>query len=136
MYTLTIGQWSKTLVSSIAFLAMFGTTITVLDGYARALNEAVKLTTIRYQKTFVWIVLAQAALGLGVVLFFKSNLKDMLTFAMTLAFITTPIFAWFNYKLILNQGLKLSFWMKGLTYIGLIYLFGFASLFIIWKLSL
>ena len=35
MYALTIGEWARPLVSAIAFLCMFGTTLTVLDGYAR-----------------------------------------------------------------------------------------------------
>ena len=43
MYTATIGTWARPLVGFIAFACMFGTTITVIDGYARALAESVRL---------------------------------------------------------------------------------------------
>ena len=42
MYTNTIGDWALPLVASIAFLCMFGTTITVLDGYSRTLHNSFK----------------------------------------------------------------------------------------------
>ena len=94
MYALTIGEWARPLVSAIAFLCMFGTTLTVLDGYARTLNESHKLLGFKQSKHSlnIWLIL-QAFSGMAVILFFKSALSPMLTFAMTLAFITTPIFA-------------------------------------------
>uniref|UniRef100_UPI00262A2560 NRAMP family divalent metal transporter n=1 Tax=uncultured Pseudoalteromonas sp. TaxID=114053 RepID=UPI00262A2560 len=50
MYALTMGEWARPLVSGIAFLCMFGTTLTVLDGYARTLNESHKLLPIKQSK--------------------------------------------------------------------------------------
>lgn len=134
MYTLTIGEWSRHLVATIAFLCMFGTTLTVLDGYARTLNESAKLlkpNTPSYSLNV--LILLQAALGLIVIVFFKGNLKDMLSFAMTLAFVTTPLFALFNLKLMKSIGSAPKGWMKVLTHCGLIYLFGFTLLFLFWK---
>lgn len=43
MYAVTIGGWSRPLVAFIAFACMYGTTITVVDGYARAIAEPVRL---------------------------------------------------------------------------------------------
>lgn len=43
MYARTIGEWSRLLVAFIAFACMFGTTITVADGYARINAEAMRL---------------------------------------------------------------------------------------------
>ncbi len=51
MYAKTIGEWSTLLVAGVAFLCMFGTTITVLDGYARTLNESMKLVGLQQQAT-------------------------------------------------------------------------------------
>ena len=134
MYTLTIGEWARSLVSAIAFLCMFGTTLTVLDGYARTLNEALCLSRKNTPKNSLAIfILLQACFGMGVVLFFKANLKDMLTFAMTLAFVTTPLFAWFNYRLMINIEKPPAGALKLLTWVGLVYLFGFALLFIYWR---
>ncbi|CAM3946605.1 divalent metal cation transporter [Pseudoalteromonas byunsanensis] len=134
MYTQTIGAWSHSLVAAIAFLCMFGTTLTVLDGYARTLNESLQLTQKSTPKyTLSLLVLLQAALGMTVVLFFKANLKDMLTFAMTLAFVTTPIFAWFNFRLMKVIDNQPQGFMKLLSWLGLAYLFGFTLLFLYWR---
>ena len=43
MYAVTIGDWSRPMVAFIAFACMYGTTITVVDGYARAIAEPVRL---------------------------------------------------------------------------------------------
>ncbi|QTH72046.1 NRAMP family divalent metal transporter [Pseudoalteromonas xiamenensis] len=137
MYTTTIGEWSRNLVAGIAFLCMFGTTLTVLDGYARTLNESVTLLKGSLPKYSLNIfVLVQAIFGLSVVVFFKANLKDMLTFAMTLAFVTTPLFALFNLKLMHAIDAKPKGLLKLLTYAGLLYLFGFTFLFLYWKFVL
>lgn len=134
MYTQTIGQWAHLLVSVVAFLCMFGTTITVLDGYARALHSGSKLIAPKSPLGLpVWLI-GQSVAGLAVVLFFKANLGDMLTFAMTLAFLTTPVFAWLNYRLIKQEQIHIPQWLKVLSWVGLAYLLGFSLVFIGWKL--
>ncbi|CAH9050872.1 hypothetical protein PSECIP111854_00621 [Pseudoalteromonas sp. CIP111854] len=134
MYTHTIGPWSHSLVAAIAFLCMFGTTLTVLDGYARTLNESLRLTLKSMPKyTLSALILLQAIMGMSVVLFFKANLKEMLTFAMTLAFVTTPIFAWFNYRLMQVINAQPQGFIKVLSWLGLTYLFGFTLLFLYWR---
>ena len=136
IYAKTIGDWSTLLVALVAFLCMFGTTLTVLDGYARTINESFQL--LGWQKSnstrsySVWLVL-QAMAGLAVILFFKSALGPMLTFAMSLAFVTTPVFAWLNYRLMQRAG-QMSTWIRALSWLGLLYLFGFALLFLWWLL--
>lgn len=136
MYALTIGEWARPLVSAIAFLCMFGTTLTVLDGYARTLNESHKLLGFKQSKHSLnmWLIL-QAMAGMAVILFFKSALGPMLTFAMTLAFVTTPVFAWLNFSLVRSESaIKHSVLLRSLTWLGLVYLVGFAVAFVVWKL--
>ena len=136
MYALTMGEWARPLVSGIAFLCMFGTTLTVLDGYARTLNESHKLLPIKQSKHSLnmWLLL-QAFAGMAVILFFKSALGPMLTFAMTLAFVTTPVFAWLNFSLVRSEpAIKHSLLLRSLTWLGLVYLVGFAVAFVVWKL--
>lgn len=136
MYSATIGEWTRPLVALIAFLCMFGTTLTVLDGYARSLNESFRLLGWQRASNRIsqpcWLV-AQALCGMAVILFFRSSLGPMLTFAMTLSFLTTPVFAWLNFSLMrhnLTRPLKplLVWW----SWIGLAYLVGFAVLFLLW----
>ena len=137
MYALTIGEWARPLVSAIAFLCMFGTTLTVLDGYARTLNESHKLLGFGQSKHSlnIWLIL-QALAGMAVILFFKSALGPMLTFAMTLSFVTTPVFAWLNFSLVRSEpAIKHSVLLRSLTWLGLVYLVGFAVAFVVWKLA-
>jgi Mn2+/Fe2+ NRAMP family transporter len=139
MYASTIGEWSRILIAVIAFGCIFGSTITVIDGYARALAEAkVQLQNPGKEAAShnSWMLLISAC-AMAVILFFVSSLMVMLNFAMVLAFMTTPIFALLNYKLVngsnLPVGLALTKKMKVLSWFGLTYLFGFLALFIWWK---
>lgn len=43
MYASALGDWSRLLIALIAFLCIFGTTITVIDGYSRANAETLRL---------------------------------------------------------------------------------------------
>ncbi len=135
MYAYTIGEWSRWLIATVAFLCMLGTTLTVLDGYARTLTASSNLLpNLPFPKKLsVWLLL-QALSGMAVILFFKSNLKDMLTFAMTLAFLTTPVFAWLNMRLVKHAQIQHPMWLKVLTWVGLIYLVGFSVAFIVLQL--
>lgn len=134
MYSSTIGDWARPLVALIAFLCMFGTTITVLDGYARTLHASFEqLGWIKHRSALNYWLIAQAACGMAVILFFKAALAPMLTFAMTLAFLTTPVFAWLNYSLMRGNGaIVLSWPLRLLSWAGLVYLSSFSVLFLIW----
>lgn len=145
MYTAAIGEWSRYLIAMIAFFCIFGSTITCIDGYSRTLEECRKFAFEKTQESQksnsgkalnIWMLFI-CALSLSMVLFFTSSLMAMLSFAMILAFMTTPIFAVLNYRLVtkndLPEGLKFSTKMKALSWIGFVYLFGFLALFIAWK---
>jgi len=131
MYVATIGAWSEYLVGAIAFLCMFGTTLAVLDGYARTLRESQRLLTQRPAENqarrslplAAWIV-GQSVIGMLIIIYFESALGPMLTFAMTLAFLTTPFFAWLNFKLAKTK--PLSLFLRVYAWLGLAYLVIFA----------
>lgn len=131
MYTQTIGEWSRWLIAAVAFLCMLGTTLTVLDGYARTLFTSAKLINRQLLPRHLhsWLIL-QAGAGMAVILFFKSNLKEMLTFAMTLAFLTTPVFAWLNMRLVKQANINQPTWLKALSWLGMAYLISFSLGFV------
>jgi len=59
MYASTIGEWSRLLIAVIAFMCMFGTTITVIDGYSRTNVEALRiLASIGIALVVTFVVLA------------------------------------------------------------------------------
>lgn len=140
LYASTIGEWSRWLIAIIAFLCIFGSALTVYDGYCRAITEAFSLLKGNAdipQKQFSGVLAVVAILSFAIVLFFKSALLAMLGFAMTLAFITTPLFAWLNHRLVKTSSLDRSLqggpWLVLLNYVGLVYLFGFLAVFLWWK---
>ncbi|MDX1491824.1 MAG: divalent metal cation transporter [Pseudohongiellaceae bacterium] len=136
MYSTTIGEWARLMVAGIAFMCMFGTTLAVMDGYARTLHESVRLlsnseTPEKPLPLSAWIII-QALCGMAVILFFQSALGPMLSFAMTLAFITTPFFAWLNLDLARDLESKKS--IRVLAWVGLVYLSAFSVFYVVWWL--
>lgn len=133
MYTATIGEWSKLFVGFIAFMCMFGTTIAAADGYGRANAECWRLikgdNEVNTRQIFVWTTFA---IGVGLILVtqFQGQLGNMLKFAMTSAFVSAPIFAWLNYSLVKDQQ-KLSPAINILSIAGMLFLIGFAGLFLL-----
>lgn len=134
MYASVLGEWSRFLITLIAFLCIFGTVITVIDGYSRANNEALRLLLDKKEASqkalYGWMTLT-AVIGLVIVYLFAGNVATMLRFAMIASFITTPFFAYLNYSLVNNKEHQVKPWLKRLSIIGLVYLFGFALFFII-----
>jgi len=140
LYASTIGEWSRYLIAIIAFFCIFGSTITVIDGYSRVITEAQRLlqdkSTENKSSLNGWMIIVTGC-ALCILLFFKSSLIPMLNFAMIMAFVTTPIFALLNYILVnrtsLPPELAVGPKLKAVSIIGLVYLFGFLALFIWWK---
>ncbi|MCQ9216933.1 NRAMP family divalent metal transporter [Streptococcus gallolyticus] len=134
MYASVLGEWSRFLITLIAFLCIFGTVITVIDGYSRANNEALRLLLDKKEASqkalYGWMTLT-AVIGLVIVYLFAGNVATMLRFAMIASFITTPFFAYLNYSLVNNKEHQVKPWLKRLSIVGLVYLFGFALFFII-----
>ncbi|WP_141718736.1 divalent metal cation transporter, partial [Burkholderia cenocepacia] len=105
MYSFAIGDWSKLLIAFIAFMCMFGTTITVIDGYSRANNEALRLLLNRKESSMaslsIWMTVT-AAIGILIITVFMSDVAKMLSFAMICSFVSTPIFAALNISFVLK----------------------------------
>lgn len=132
MYTATIGEWSRLLVAFVAFMCMFGTTITCADGYGRANAECWRLIKgedeINKKQIAFWTTYAIGG-GLVIISFFAGQLGAMLKFAMISAFISAPIFGWLNYSLVKNHK-KLSAGMNAYSIASLVFLGGFTLLFL------
>lgn len=141
MHSSTIGEWAHLLIAVVAFLCIFGSALTVYDGYARVVAEAIALLFNKDKATrntlVTPVLIFMAIFSFIIVLFFKSALLAMLGFAMTLAFVTTPMFAWLNHKLVaqtkLHPDAAPNKVVKLLSLLGLVYLFGFLLIFVWWK---
>ncbi len=139
MYSFAIGDWSKLLIALIAFMCMFGTTITVIDGYSRANNEALRLILRRKESSVaslnIWMTVT-SAIGIIIITAFMSDVAKMLTFAMICSFVSTPIFAWLNFSLVLKGEHRVKGGLFWLAVVGLTYLTAFTLLFVVYELGL
>lgn len=144
LYSQAMGKDSRYLIGIVAFLCIFSTTVTVIDGYSRTLDMGWRLLARpasidkSNDRALTGIMLAVSALGLLLILFFKGALLPLLEFVMILAFMTTVVFAWLNYRLMTSTQLpeadRYGLKMKLLSWFGLSYLLIFAVLFIYWYL--
>lgn len=102
LYTATIGEGSKWLILTAAFVTMFSTTLTCVDGYPRSLAACCTLIKDLPAKRFsqihhIWI-LVSVVLSAVVIYFFAQNLLQLLRYAAVVSFLTSPIIAYINYK--------------------------------------
>ncbi len=142
LYTKTIGNWSEIIISTIVFITMMSTMLTVFDAYPRTLAGSLEILSTKFSKlnkTIYWISgTAMAILGLSIIAFFTSGLKSLLDFATILSFLAAPVFAYINYKVVtasfMPQEHRPKNWLKFLSWFGIIFLVSFSILFIISKM--
>ena len=129
LYTATIGDWSRYLILTAAFFTMFSTTLTCIDGYPRSLAACCTLIGKLPSKRFVqihqiWIVIS-VIIAAVVVLFFVTNLLQLLTFAAVVSFLTSPVIAYINYKVMngpnVPEAARPSRFLKCLSWAGLLF---------------
>ena len=132
MYASVLGEWSRYLITFIAFLCIFGTVITVIDGYSCQSGIVATLDSSKEdsrKSLNIWMTIT-AIIGIVIIKFFAGQVSTMLRFAMIGSFLTTPFFALLNYVLVTRENKNLPSWLKLLAIAGLIFLFGFAIFFI------
>jgi len=139
LYTNSIGEWSFWFISIAAFTTMFSTTITALDAFPRALkagfSELLPKTKI-LSSTALWVFFL--AVGtLVVIVFMMKSMGYMVNFATTLSFVTAPLLAWLNYKVVTNPELPKEampgMFLKVLSWVGMAFFVVFTLVFFYFK---
>ena len=143
MYTQALGEWSRPIIGLAAFTTMFSTTLTVTDAFPRVLRKS---TEIIFQKYFnnkntsylYWIGMAIVASGgLIIIAFLLDDMTLLVDLATTLSFLTAPILAYINYKVVTGKTMPTEFqpkqWLRILSWIGIFFLAGFSLLFLVWR---
>jgi Mn2+/Fe2+ NRAMP family transporter len=145
MYVDTLGHWTRWIIATVAFVAMFSTTLTVCDGYTRTLVGTWRLlragagwedTDADGGRTSYLAVLA-AVIGAGwaIIAWWLSGLTTLLDVATITAFLTAPAVGWLNYAAVRRDpvppaerpGTRLTWLARA----GLVYLGGFGVVFLI-----
>lgn len=113
IYTDALGDWSYPIIAIAALTTMFSTTLTVLDGFSRVLvpltsnsEEATnKRKGLNYQH---WLLITIAGAAV-ILLFFLKNMRSLVDIATTVSFLTAPVFAFLNYRVIMSKDVKEEF---------------------------
>lgn len=141
LYTESIGSWAYWIIAIAAFTAMFSTTLTCIDGWPRSL--ATCCTLIKSAKPtadlrpihITWIVVSVIATYV-ITKFFLQSLGQMLEVAMVISFLTSPVFAYINYRAICSPWVDQRFRpgpvLHVLSWAGMAFFIGFTGLFLWW----
>jgi len=141
MYTVSIGNWAYWIISIAALTTMLSTTITVLDAYPRVLTsiyQNVFKTHAAKNKndlTTYWVILLIAGTSV-IILFLVKSMGHMINFATTLSFVTAPVLAWLNYKVVTDEHMpseaKPGKVLRFMSWVGIVFFVGFTVVYFYW----
>lgn len=141
MYTNSIGNWAKWVISIAAITTMFSTILTCLDAYPRVLKPTTeilfpKLTKLASYSFTIWMLIL--TVGTLILLgYFTASMRFMVDLATTLSFVTAPILAFMNYKVITHKHMPESMrpkrWLRIYAWVGIFFLSSFTLFFIFWR---
>lgn len=142
LYTESLGNWAYVIIVICAFTTMFSTTLTVTDAYprvSRRMLEVLMPQTFDEKdnlQLYRILLVVISALSLGVLYFLGDSFTLMVDLATTLSFLTAPVLAYLNYRLVTAEHMPADCepkpWLKWLSWSGIIFLTGFALLYIYW----
>jgi len=143
LYTKVIGSWSKTIIAFIMFATMLSTVITCVDAYPRSLAEALGIirndnTDKSKRKYMLGFQLTIATFSSAIILFFTQSLTLFVDLVTVISFLSSPIIALLNFLIVQKDFFpvehKPARWLNILSYVGIVFFFGFAFLFLYSKL--
>lgn len=134
-YAQSLGSWAVPVISIAAFTTMLSTTISVLDGITRVMVPTVHFIGVNKSWNTYTLWLGLLIIGsLGLVWQFGSNMKTMVDFATTLSFLTAPILAYLNIKVMASDTVPLthkpSKTTRLISYLGLFVLIAFSLIYL------
>lgn len=140
VFSLAIGGWSKPIIAVATFATMFGTCITLVDGYCRTLERIIALLKTDNAKEefhrkqyLMWVFILMAG-SYFIYLNYVSSLGAIVNIAMTLSFVLAPFFAILNFKILYNKEVKDEYrpplWLKVLAVGGILFLSFFTILYL------
>ena len=135
LYTANLGDAAYGLIAVAAFSTMLSTTITTLDASPRAMSKTIQLL-FHKEKSYYLIWLVVLGLGTGAIfLFLLSEMGQLVQIATVLSFITAPLYAFLNYRLVLSDQMpkehQPKIGLKVLSIIGLAVLTGFTLFYLL-----
>jgi len=138
LYTKSIGSWAYPIIAIAAFTTMLSTAITVADAYPRTVRESFRYLfpkgPTRKFSYILWIIVLMV--GAMLILSQYTSMRFLIDVATTLSFITAPVLAYLNYRVITNKSIPKSFqpaaYLKVWSVIGILFLSLFTLFYIVW----
>ncbi len=138
VYKQVLGNWAGPVIGIAAFATMFSTTLTVIDGYPRALAVGTNIIAPKLGATnrlyVVWMALTCVA-AMVLIIRFASSLTGLVDLVTTMAFLSAPVASYLNYRLITSSHTPKEMQpgpaMRALSIAGLIFFASF-SIFFVW----
>lgn len=145
LYGETLGSWSVPVILFTALIVMFSTTLAVSDAYPRVLSALTGMIqpSLRERRggppaIFTGGFLLVAVGALILIHFFGGALTTLVDFATTVSFLSAPILAWLNLRLVTGPLMpaehRPSRGLWWLAVAGLVFLVGFSLLWAGWRL--
>lgn len=145
MYTAPIGEWAYWIIAIAALTTMFSTTMTCLDAYPRVLKQTTELLIkpLRENKrenqwvSWTWLIILVAGMLL-LMSILSSTMGFMVDLATTISFVTAPLFAIMNFRVVTDKHMpgegKPKRWLRIYAWAGIICILVFTLYYIGWKL--
>lgn len=144
MYTCSLGNWAYWIISIAATTTMISTTITVIDAYPRVLTPIFsnlfsnKWSSIKNKQVLTWIWFTLIIAGsMAVIAFIGKSMGLLISIATTLSFLTAPILAWLNYRVVTDKHMPKEampgLFLRILSWIGIAFFIVFSFIYIYWK---
>ena len=135
LYTSNLGEAAYGLIAIAAFSTMLSTTITTLDASPRAMSKTIQLLFDRLKSSyFLWLLILSIG-TIGIFLFLLSEMGKLVQIATVLSFITAPLYAFLNYRLVISKQMPEKFRpnkeLRILSIIGLLFLSGFTLFYLL-----
>ena len=135
LYTSNLGEAAYGLIAIAAFSTMLSTTITTLDASPRAMSKTIQLLFNRLVSSyFLWLLILSIG-TIGIFLFLLSEMGKLVQIATVLSFITAPLYAFLNYRLVISKQMPEKFRpnkeLRILSIIGLLFLSGFTLFYLL-----
>ncbi len=148
LYTGTLGSWTRPIVFTAVLTTMFSTTLTVIDGFPRALDRGLRVAFVEPEGTSAYAGTGRAYWGAIVILggltvlvlaFFPGSLTGMVDFATIVSFLTAPVLGYLNLRAVTSPSvppdLRPGRGLVALSRVALIVLGGFAALYLFSRLA-
>ena len=135
LYTSNLGEAAYGLIAIAAFSTMLSTTITTLDASPRAMSKTIQLLFNRLKSSYLlWLIILSFG-TIAIFLFLLPEMGKLVQIATVLSFITAPLYAFLNYRLVISKQMpekvRPNLKLRILSIVGLLFLSGFTLFYLL-----